>query len=691
MPGLGYTGQAMAATAPVRPYHLSVVLSGGVSLGAYQAGAVAQLGYFVAKWNETAQQRRVCPIHVDVVSGASAGALTGAMLARFVALGCQDPEGYVREHHAAWCGDRLSFRRLLAAEHCRDGSFLSNSVVEEEAAKFIPDSGAVRLAHGQTRLIFTCTLTSLGAIPFATSLPEASLVPGEGGTTEIVGTTRREWITFRFVHRSALESRDIAQDTGKGSETKNASARFGDYLMIELGSDPAQGGEEMLWSRFRWSALASGALPYAWSPVRIPRSLRFYPKAFGGGEGAGVADRDLVDGGMLDNMPLGRAARVLQDYAKHVPTADEGLITERAYVLIEPSQPNRAETPPSSSAEGPSRLGRLRAADVSGDLFSAIREQSFYTDLRTSQSVNARLRSRERCSWRHLAEWCSRVSDEEAGQRLDEVLEEVGHLLQDFRGPEEALRNYQARGDVSEAGRAASLEGVRWALFAAQALYHDLLADLESKHGLSVLRVAASRPLASAFMGSFGGFVHPSFMHHDFCVALADAQAALTRLVSGTAEGAELSGCFFDASGLPEPEPGPKQVGAFEELPEDVRSQFVGQLRRRALPYLFLSLADPQVAASVFDGTWNPTLADVEKFGPIRSIVYGLGSVVGAVLVSGLVLTVWRPGSADSPWHYLGTFLLALGAVLFGLFVLGAWWVHKNLLEPLRRQAPARR
>jgi predicted acylesterase/phospholipase RssA len=668
------------------PFHLSLVLSGGLSLGAYQAGAVAQIGHFVACWNRQASARGRRMIHIDVVSGASAGALTGAILARFVATGSKDPASFVRANHEAWCGEGLSFARLLDPALCSDASYLSNQVVDSAAACFMPSSGEVRLEFGQSRLIFTCTLTSLGAIPFATTLPAAAFGASAAGDCEIVGTTRREWVTFRFVHASALESRDVAEDTSRGSATKNASARFGEYLMVELGSDPSQGGEASLWTRFRWYAVASGAFPYAWCPVRIPRSLRFYPRAFGGGPGAPVTDRDLMDGGILDNMPLGRAARVLQDFAKHVPTPDQSLFYDRAYVLIEPSEPVQAHTPPPSRSGTPVRLRRLRPSDVSGDLFAAIREQSFYTDLRTASDVNRRLRSRMQTGWPLLAKSVRSLAPEEAAARLAEVLDAVAPLLTDHRTPEEGMRLYTAREDVAAVGREHGLEAEQWTLFAALALYQDLVSDLEGKHELDVLRIAASQPLAGAFMGSFGGFVHPSFMHRDFCVALEDARRSLEQLVAGAeVEPEELQQMFFDASGLEAPPPGPDPVQAFEQLPADTRDAFVGLARRRAWPYLFLALARQDVADTVLDGTWRPTIADVEHFGPVRGALVAAGALTGVLFVAGGLLNAFRPGPATSAIHHVGPFLLGLGCLTLAAWMSAAWWVWKHLLRPWRK------
>ena len=75
------------------PIRISLVLSGGASLGAYQAGAVAALLEAVQ-----ASRARGVDVAVDAIGGASAGAIVSLLAGHALADG-RDP---VRLLHDAW-------------------------------------------------------------------------------------------------------------------------------------------------------------------------------------------------------------------------------------------------------------------------------------------------------------------------------------------------------------------------------------------------------------------------------------------------------------------------------------------------------------------------------------------------------------------------------------------------------------
>jgi predicted acylesterase/phospholipase RssA len=79
---------------------LSLTISGAVSLGAYEGGALAALLYAVRKIASQDDQ----PVRIDVISGASAGSITGLLAARALLEG-HDPEAVMA---GAWVtGDSL--------------------------------------------------------------------------------------------------------------------------------------------------------------------------------------------------------------------------------------------------------------------------------------------------------------------------------------------------------------------------------------------------------------------------------------------------------------------------------------------------------------------------------------------------------------------------------------------------------
>ena len=76
---------------------VSLTISGAVSLGAYEGGALTALLYAVRELTAGEDP----PLRLDVISGASAGSITGLLTARTLLQG-QDPETVMA---AAWVTD----------------------------------------------------------------------------------------------------------------------------------------------------------------------------------------------------------------------------------------------------------------------------------------------------------------------------------------------------------------------------------------------------------------------------------------------------------------------------------------------------------------------------------------------------------------------------------------------------------
>lgn len=161
----------MTSTRPVR---LTVVLSGGASLGAYHAGVLAGL---VTARNAVADPGR---LRIDAIGGASAGALVGLLGAWAIAAG-RDPVRMLRE---AWV-ERVDID-LLRGEDGRaplDFDRLRERFVEllDEA----PSSGAIR-----DELTVQVSLTGLRGMTYP--------VRGLRGADSIRAATYADWFAQRL-------------------------------------------------------------------------------------------------------------------------------------------------------------------------------------------------------------------------------------------------------------------------------------------------------------------------------------------------------------------------------------------------------------------------------------------------------------------------------------------------------------
>lgn len=531
------------------PQYLSVVLSGGISLGAFHAGAVAQLGWFLAKWNSARKTSDLPPIYVDVVSGASAGALTGAMLTHFIGTNFYEKkskgteaerlEEFVRANYDAWCGEALSFNGLIASSDAKTRrSFFSNSAPEKLAADFLPACDPA-LPEGQRRLIYTCTLTSLEPISFSVKLPSAT----SDTEQKLIGKTRRDWMTFMIAHENAMPTRLMNEQR---QPTNAAYAPAADSPMfMELASDVQDTADpatrDLLWLRFRMAAIASGSFPIAWSPVRFGRRQKFYPdESQTKGQPDGRMRFTYMDGGVIDNMPLGRAAKVMRDYS--LWAKDREGVASRAYVLIGTIPGDVEPDPvPLGGELKPVRSTETLLLEQGGPIFESMREQSYFQDLQGARDLNKRLEDREKVIFPYLLEIAKNTANARA--EADKIHEQIlkvlkGKLIGSSDPQADATawlgrleEQYQGIQDKAEADAEGKSEtGVSAEakdLYLKLRLFYDLTAGLNGRHFVKILAINPKVVPQSAFAGNFGGFFAQVFMQQDFQHGMEQAREVL--------------------------------------------------------------------------------------------------------------------------------------------------------------------
>src|ERR1700728_4183798 len=79
VPGAG--GCSNSAARRDMPKRVAITIAGAVSLGSYEAGVLYELLEAIRTWNEAAKSEE-SRIYVDVITGASAGGMTAAMVAQ---------------------------------------------------------------------------------------------------------------------------------------------------------------------------------------------------------------------------------------------------------------------------------------------------------------------------------------------------------------------------------------------------------------------------------------------------------------------------------------------------------------------------------------------------------------------------------------------------------------------------------
>ncbi|MDI9641440.1 patatin-like phospholipase family protein [Kamptonema cortianum] len=523
---------------------ISLVLSGGVSLGAYHAGALAEIGYAFALWNakrdsiEDESLRDSIPIfHVDVIAGASAGCMTGAMFAEFWSQSRHNPAGFVLKSLATWCDDRLLVTNLMDPRTCDSSSLLSTSVIDNIASTAFDFRGGVNLPEGQKSLLLRCMLTDVegreGQVIFFSP---------SGSAVDLRPKTYGSSISFVFERSGVSElefSRQIAKAPIKKTKLTNGQVA----------------------TRLKWATMASGAFPFAWTPIDLMRQWRDFPAPTGPNDQDSQLPlydnwltRTYTDGGVSNNMPLSLAATAMSSYAEMGGTTFDQATLKRTYILLEVSPETNEAVNPAHVSASPGKPGRnleYTMAKMGMPVFSAAREQTFFLDLQRAARINELL-ARFDTTFVSMYASVAKATTEpiELRKRIQaHVRLNFGRdfLTEEFQRVEEAVLwsylDHEALSDLQPDELDLTVTLIAAALYGG---------DLHLKHEMDVFQIKPTRTLSGAFMGAFGGFMSTRFRREDFRSGIEDAAHKLTEIYSGLGlERFGLNG-FDSAMSMPE-------------------------------------------------------------------------------------------------------------------------------------------
>jgi predicted acylesterase/phospholipase RssA len=295
---------------------VALILSGAVSLGSFEAGAVTELLYVLRELCKSGRK-----VVLDVITGASAGSMTAALVARAV---MNDPE-HRRFLHDAWVKE-IDIRRLV--EDIPDNALLSKRPILEIAQKFLqvrPGEVASPAPFAPETLWMSFTLSNMNGVDYV------------------------------------LNPRDAKMFT---------STFFADRRVFELTRDRASDNE--YWRMITAAAVASGNFPMAFHPARV-----FVQEAMYEGRAPGRLPEEFtfVDGGYFNNEPIREAVQLAHE-------ADgQKLDAERVFILVDANL-NKSSADPSFGEAAPllatvKRLfGILRGEAAANDWLRARRLNS---------------------------------------------------------------------------------------------------------------------------------------------------------------------------------------------------------------------------------------------------------------------------------------------------------------------------
>lgn len=504
----------MADQAPTKALRVALVMGGGVSLGTFSGGAMAEL----CRLLEGLQATR--PVQIDVATGASAGAMTLAVLYRYLFAGgsAQQVKAAMQDCWVQGVGvDGLGQDTQLLPQMDRHQA---PSLLSDRPLRVLGDKHVLGFqGTGQPSSLLASTaylsftLTNLNGIEHRAPSHWSGLPDDEALETSVANDAL---VTTQFLDRMRFR---VQRGPAKpGPVDPRDAAR------------PITGLGEAQWKPLLEAALASGAFPGVFPPRQLVRYREEYgelwPKELREqSEHAFV----YVDGGLFDNEPLKEALEL----ANYIDRGDDPAQYERVFLFVDPVVSGSASQLVLASELAQPWKARYRPEQFSFDYRPS--HDSYVDNVKSNLSrvTTALFEQATFRDWLHLGKTNRRIEHfEELMRILAPHLQDV-QLSQDEQLQLRALMRKMGAGDKTDRSIQqeeapepnSAYEQLRLALTRAAGLSH--------KRDVNVLAIspehARSRraPLAGDFAGAFGGFFKQEWRAYDFEVG----QAVLSQIL----------------------------------------------------------------------------------------------------------------------------------------------------------------
>lgn len=256
---------------------LAIVISGAVSLGSYEAGVIYEIVEAIAQHNEDSKTSEDKKIEIDVITGASAGAMTACILAQKLLFDADALKGtFTNDLFRPWVED-VDIDTLLSFDKDEDPnlSILSSNLIKEIGHKYLlrrfndVNPPSKRHPAAASSIHLGIAMSNLKGFDFQKQMV---------GFANILNQTSTE-LAFTYTEHKDRLVREITQE--------NNNKDF--------------------WTEIELASRSSGAFPFAFRVLDVKRksSDEVYEKAqpFAGEK----VNFPYTDGGVFENEPLGMA------------------------------------------------------------------------------------------------------------------------------------------------------------------------------------------------------------------------------------------------------------------------------------------------------------------------------------------------------------------------------------------------
>ena len=479
---------------------LAITISGAVSLGSYESGVIFEVLDALAQHNQWASASNLSDerIEIDVLTGASAGGMTVAMIAqRLLYDGLSMSQAYDNPVYNAWVSD-VDIVGLLARGPTED---VTHSVLSSDFVTRISETYLMGRYKNQPQ-------------PPPTPQPHAAL-----------SSDHKLQLGLAL---SNLNGVDYYRSTLSGGQF--IYTRHEDQFVSEIDQIPDDRPE--LWERIRAMAVACGAFPVAFRVQDLVRNIVEYTSPYlvrGIWGGQASTKFTYTDGGVFQNEPLGMAKNLVEQ----VPGGRLNA-AQRGYLFIAPKPKQSDEVKNSPDPNVGFSAANANYKTLASRLADSVIGQSEFQDWSVAEGYNDQLL----------------LLDERAGELQSLFLS--GTLTPAMTSPvsDALLKSFFAEGNHLTPASLANLNAARtqlrqqyaaeYARFGGQAVIADawldtvlvleLAARLHEKEEMLIYDfVAVPEQLASNGLLAFAGFFDVSYRKHDYDYGRSVAQQQLAK------------------------------------------------------------------------------------------------------------------------------------------------------------------
>lgn len=478
-------------------YRVAIAISGAVSLGSYEAGVAFELVDAIGQHNDHNRDDPEKHIHIDVLTGASAGGMTATLLAQklcYARRSLDDP--YSNDLYQAWVKD-VDISGLLS-DRFHDNptqALLSSNYVQHVAEQRLlrrysgKHAPIVRHPAAADEIHLSLALSNLNGVDYAVD---------------------------------AFKNASLTTATGKFIQT-----RYQDSF-TRLVSNNTDFSE--FWQDLARAACACGAFPTVFAPQSLTRSYSESDYAAKAIIPFGNAEFTYIDGGTFNNYPLGMAKTLVNRIDKN-PRDNES----RYYFYISPNSKESTQSDFSAASANPLNTSLATTSAI----FNQARFQdwiltSHYNDLLEQMGHRAQA----------LCEHFLKADDAsiEAMDQANEVF--LQHLFSSEPNRDRDGENQSLKGRYLHLPFAQELLRARgekafeiWVKALQVSEFHGHLHD---KDPMQIYTITASpEELASDALYAFVGFMEERFRSHDYNVGRRKARELLAQLQAIHRQGAK--------------------------------------------------------------------------------------------------------------------------------------------------------